>query len=149
MILQMCTCLPSSHLTNFSSIFCFEVVERILSRKEHKVDGAKLQVKLYEPPPPPKPRPVYPNRVFVHGFNPETSRDSLENFLEAKAGGTVSEVVFGEEEGTAMVTFEEDPGNVNGLGGKFLSHVIRTVFKILARLLAHFALKTLQLKLAS
>ncbi|XP_061194415.1 protein mono-ADP-ribosyltransferase PARP14-like isoform X2 [Saccostrea echinata] len=80
-----------------------DTVERVLQRG-HKVDGATLQVKLYQPP---KPVPMYQDRVLIKGFNPETSKDGLINFLEAKSGEDVKDVVYGQEEGTAMVTFEE------------------------------------------
>jgi hypothetical protein len=54
---------------------------------------------------------MYPDRVLIKGFNPETSKDGLINYLEAKSGEDVKDVVYGEEEGTAIVTFEE----LNGL----------------------------------
>ncbi|XP_062593153.1 protein mono-ADP-ribosyltransferase PARP14-like, partial [Saccostrea cucullata] len=80
-----------------------ETVDRVLQR-EHRVDGATLQVKLYQPP---KPVPMYQDRVLIKGFNPETSKDGIINFLEAKSGEDVKDVVYGQEEGTAMVIFEE------------------------------------------
>ncbi|KAK3095440.1 hypothetical protein FSP39_014712 [Pinctada imbricata] len=86
-----------------------EVAERVLSKKSLKLDGAELEVKLYKPPPPPKPVPMYENRVFINGFGPATTKDSLENFLEAKAHANVLDVTYGEEEGTALVTFEAPP----------------------------------------
>ncbi|KAK3094887.1 hypothetical protein FSP39_007507 [Pinctada imbricata] len=83
------------------------VMESVLSKK-HKIDGAHVEVIKYEPPPPPKPVPTYNNKVFIKNINPITSRDGLENFLEAKANAIPTDVVFGIEEGIALVTFEEE-----------------------------------------
>ncbi|XP_062615772.1 N-myc-interactor-like [Saccostrea cucullata] len=86
-----------------------ETVRRVLQR-EHRVDGATLQVKLYQPP---KPVPMYQDRVLIKGFNPETSEDGLINFLEAKSGEDVKDVVYGQMEGTAIIViFEELKGAV-------------------------------------
>ena len=81
-------------------------VERVLQRT-HKLDEATLQVKRYEPP---KPIPMYPNRVLIKNLNPETSKDGIINYLEAKTGHDVTDVAFGQEEGTVLVTFEELTG---------------------------------------
>uniref|UniRef100_A0A8B8E892 Poly [ADP-ribose] polymerase n=1 Tax=Crassostrea virginica TaxID=6565 RepID=A0A8B8E892_CRAVI len=80
-----------------------KTVEKVLQRS-HKLDGATLQVKLYEPP---KPIPMYPNRVLIKNLNPETSKEGIINYLEAKTGDEVTDVAFGQEEGTVLVTFEE------------------------------------------
>lgn len=85
-------------------------IETVLS-KTHMIDGQVLDVRRYIPPPPPKPVPKYDNKIFITGINQMTTKDGLENFLEAKAKAIPEEVIFGEEEGTALVTFEEPPGN--------------------------------------
>ena len=71
------------------------------------LDGATLQVKRHEPP---KPIPMYPNRVLIKGLNPETTKEGIINYLEAKTGDEVTDVAFGQEEGTVLVTFEELSG---------------------------------------
>lgn len=53
---------------------------------------------------------MYPNRVLIKGFKPETTKEGLINYLEAKTGEDVIDVVYGQEEGTAIVTFEEFKG---------------------------------------
>ncbi|XP_062600984.1 protein mono-ADP-ribosyltransferase PARP14-like [Saccostrea cucullata] len=78
-------------------------IEQILNR-EHKIDGAILEVKLYQPP---KPIPVYPDRVLVSGFKEGTSEDLLTNFFEAKTGKDVESVVFNQDQEMAMVIFKE------------------------------------------
>ena len=107
-------------------------VERVLQRK-HKLDGATLQVKRYEPH---KSIPMYPNRVLILNLNPETTKDGIINYLEAKTGDEVIDVAFGQEEGTVLVTFEEVTGLLFvwvgfffGGGGLFCSllHIILLV----------------------
>ena len=96
----------SFHLALYEIVF-YLAVERVLHQGTHKLDGATLQVKLYEPP---KPIPMYPNRVLIKNLNPETSKDGIINYLEAKTGHDVTDVAFGQEEGTVLVTFEELTG---------------------------------------
>jgi len=84
-------------------------LKRILQRK-HKVDDTELQVEKYIPPPPPKPRPLYDDKVLIKGINPDTRTDVLINFLEAVSGISSCEILYGEEEGVVLVTFEEPPG---------------------------------------
>ncbi|XP_021358914.1 uncharacterized protein LOC110453970 isoform X2 [Mizuhopecten yessoensis] len=86
-----------------------EDVVRAVVEREHKLEGVKLEVKQYIPPPPPKPRPLYPDKVLIKGKNPDTTQDGLENFLEAKANVTPTNYLLGEEEDTVLVTFEEPP----------------------------------------
>ncbi|XP_069139429.1 protein mono-ADP-ribosyltransferase PARP14-like isoform X2 [Argopecten irradians] len=85
-----------------------EVMNAVLSRR-HKLDGATLEVAEYIPPPPPKPRPMYADKVLIKGKSPNTTKDGLENFLEAKTGITPKHVLHGEEEDVVLVTFEEPP----------------------------------------
>ncbi|XP_062619962.1 uncharacterized protein LOC134281522 [Saccostrea cucullata] len=80
-----------------------KIVERVL-QQEHRVDGATLQVKIYQPP---KPVPMYQDRVLIKGFNPETTKEGLVNFLEAKSRDDVKDVIYGQEQGTAIVSFWE------------------------------------------
>ena len=53
---------------------------------------------------------MYPNRVLIKGLNPETTKEGIINYLEAKTGDDVTDVAFGQEEGTVLVTFEELSG---------------------------------------
>ncbi|XP_078312815.1 protein mono-ADP-ribosyltransferase PARP14-like [Crassostrea virginica] len=78
-----------------------KTVERVLQRT-HKLEGATLQVKRYEPP---KPIPMYPNKVLIKNVNPETTVEEITNFLEAKTKEEVRDVAFRQEEGIALVTF--------------------------------------------
>ncbi|CAC5424291.1 Protein mono-ADP-ribosyltransferase PARP15 [Mytilus coruscus] len=76
-----------------------EAVETVLS-KSHIVDGAKLQVKRHVP------LKRYPNKALVKGFSPNTTKDGIINFLEARTKFEVEEVDFGDEDsGKAIVTF--------------------------------------------
>ncbi|XP_033729448.1 formin-like protein 5, partial [Pecten maximus] len=85
-----------------------EVMRAVLDRS-HTLDGASLKVTEYIPPPPPKPRLMYDDKVLIKGKNPDTTKDGLENFLEAKANVTPKHYLPGEEEDTVLVTFEEPP----------------------------------------
>ncbi|KAJ8320637.1 hypothetical protein KUTeg_002224 [Tegillarca granosa] len=82
------------------------VAQRVLAHGNHKIDDIELEVKQYIPP---KPRQMYENKIFITGMNPETTTDCLSNFLEAKTSTSPLEIIYGEEEGTALVTFEEKP----------------------------------------
>ncbi|XP_052088539.1 protein mono-ADP-ribosyltransferase PARP14-like isoform X3 [Mytilus californianus] len=78
-----------------------EAVETVLS-KSHIVDGAKLQVKRHVP------LKRYPNKALVKGFSPNTTKDGIINFLEARTKFDVEEVDYGDEDsGKAIVTFCE------------------------------------------
>ena len=79
-------------------------------RKKHKIDGKAIEVCRYVRPPPPKPVPTYSNRVFIKNISEKTTKDGLENFLEAKTNILPVGIEYGELEGTALVTFEEDVG---------------------------------------
>ncbi|XP_061194345.1 protein mono-ADP-ribosyltransferase PARP14-like [Saccostrea echinata] len=78
-------------------------VEEVM-KQEHKVDGVILDVKIYHPP---KPIPVYPDRVLITGFKTGTTKDGLTNFLEARTGEDVKEVVFDQEQEMAIIIFQE------------------------------------------
>ena len=87
----------------------FLAIEVILS-KSHKLDGRILEVKRYIPSPPPKPVPKYDNKFFLTNVSPTTTKEGFENFMEAKSKVMPTEIIFGEAEGTALVTFENPPG---------------------------------------
>ena len=89
---------------------CFKIsflaIEVILN-KSHQLDGQIMKVKRYIPP---KPVPKYDNKVFLTNISPTTTKDMLEIFLEAKSKVIPTETIFGEAEGTALVTFDNPPG---------------------------------------
>ena len=94
--------------TQYENVFHL-AVERVLQRT-HKLEGATLQVKRYEPP---KPIPMYPNKVLIKNVNPETTVEEITNFLEAKTKEEVRDVAFRQEEGIALVTFEKLSGMIS------------------------------------
>ncbi|XP_056006116.1 protein mono-ADP-ribosyltransferase PARP14-like isoform X2 [Ostrea edulis] len=83
------------------------VIENVLHKK-HKIEGTVIEVCRYVPPPPPKPVPMYPNKVFIKNLSDKTTKDGLENFLEAKTNITPNSIEYGELEGTALITFDEN-----------------------------------------
>ena len=96
--------LYQDYLKNIST-----VIDTVI-RKKHKIYGKAIEVRRYVPPPPPKPVPTYSNRVFIKNISEKTTKDGLENFLEAKTNILPVGIEYGELEGTALVTFEEDVG---------------------------------------
>ncbi|VDI11576.1 Hypothetical predicted protein [Mytilus galloprovincialis] len=84
-------------------------IEAVMS-KNLRVDGQTLKAKRYVPPTPQKPVPKYDDKVFITNISPTTTKDGLENFLEVKSGCIPKESIFGEAEGTALVTFGQPPG---------------------------------------
>ncbi|KAJ8317273.1 hypothetical protein KUTeg_005177 [Tegillarca granosa] len=81
-----------------------ESIAKSVAERNHKVDGAELSVKVYVPPPP---QQMYSDKIFIQGLNSSTTKDCLSNFLEAKSASFPTDIVYGEEDGTALVTFEE------------------------------------------
>lgn len=58
------------------------------------------------------PQPCYDQKILIKGLAPETTKDGLCNFLEAKTGINVLAVSYHEDEDDIkMVTFEKEPGN--------------------------------------
>ncbi|CAC5404075.1 unnamed protein product [Mytilus coruscus] len=86
-------------------------IEAVMS-KRLRVNGQTLNAKRYVPSPPPKYVPKYKDKVFITNISPTTTKDGLENFLEAKSKGIPEEIIFGEAEGTALVTFEQPPDTI-------------------------------------
>jgi len=81
-------------------------MQKVLKRR-HVIDGTQLEVKEYITP---IQRPLYDDQVLLKGVNPTTTKDALLNFLEAKADAEPKDVLFGEEEGVVLISFEEPPG---------------------------------------
>lgn len=69
----------------------------------------QLTVKRYIPPPP---LPKYEDKVFIKGISASITKESLFNFLEAKSNAEPIDIVYGEEEGIALVTFKTKPGEM-------------------------------------
>ncbi|CAG2243965.1 unnamed protein product [Mytilus edulis] len=94
-----------------TAIITFEeedAVEAVMS-KTHRFDEQTLDVKRYVKPPPLQYVPKYKDKVFITNISPKTSKDGLENFLELKSKCIPEEIIFGEAESTAIVTFEQPP----------------------------------------
>ncbi|XP_063435913.1 uncharacterized protein LOC134716831 [Mytilus trossulus] len=77
--------------------------------KDVIVDSQILNIKRYIQPTFHKHVRKYDNKVFITNIDSTTTKDGLENFLEAKSKGIPEEIIFGEAEGTALVTFEQPP----------------------------------------
>ena len=88
-------------------MFVFADAEVAASRS-HTIDGHSVNVQVYIPP---KPRPMYDDRCFVSGASENTTKDSIELFLESKAGLEVRNSEKGEEPGTFVVIFDEAIGD--------------------------------------
>ncbi|XP_061179435.1 protein mono-ADP-ribosyltransferase PARP14-like [Saccostrea echinata] len=82
------------------------VAKNVLKKKDHILDGVKLEVKMCDQ------RDVepkfYKNKVFVTGIDPKTTQDGLENYLSNRANARVCDTVRGEDESKAVVTFASD-----------------------------------------
>ncbi|XP_052101677.1 uncharacterized protein LOC127735527 isoform X3 [Mytilus californianus] len=83
-------------------------IEAVMS-KTHRVDGQTLNVERYVQPSPAKYVPTYEDKVFITNISLTTTKEGLENFLEFKSKCIPEEIIFGEAEGTALVTFEQPP----------------------------------------
>lgn len=77
-------------------------------KKKHIIDKTTIEVCRC----PPKPVPTCSNKVFLTNISEKTTRDGLENFLEAKANVTPVSIEYGELKGTALITFEKDIGQL-------------------------------------
>ncbi|KAJ8316973.1 hypothetical protein KUTeg_004877 [Tegillarca granosa] len=100
-----------------------DVIERVME-KEHKIDGALLQVSRYIPAPPPKPIPTYTDKFFISGLNPDTTRDCLLLFIEARVKHCPTGIIYGEQEGTALITFEEEAPELEKLESVFAKNCL-------------------------
>ncbi|XP_071123935.1 uncharacterized protein [Mytilus edulis] len=86
-------------------------IEAVMS-KNLRVDGKTLKAKRYVPPTPQKTVPKHDDKVFKTNIRPTTTEDRLKNFLEVKSNCILKESIFGEAEGTALVTFDQPPGKI-------------------------------------
>lgn len=81
------------------------VAARVAGR-EHLYNHQKMDVSLYVPP---KPRPMYPNKLLFKNVADSTSRDCLCMYLERVTRLEPQEVLYGDEVGTVLVTFDQEP----------------------------------------
>ncbi|KAL8607983.1 hypothetical protein ACOMHN_005538 [Nucella lapillus] len=65
-----------------------------------------MAVSLYVPP---KPRPTYPNKLLFRNVADSTTRDCLCMYLERVTGLEPREVLYGDQVGTVLVTFDQEP----------------------------------------
>lgn len=98
-------------------------IEKVLN-KQHKIDGKTIEVCRYIPPPI-KLVHMYSNKIFVTNISKKTGQDELENFLETKTTITPASIEYGELEGTALITFEEDIGKMGNSYFTILNNPIR------------------------
>lgn len=66
----------------------------------------------YVLPPPTKPVSMYSNKVFITEINAKTTKSGLEYFLKDETNVTPVSIEYGELEGTAVVTFNQDIGQL-------------------------------------
>lgn len=88
-----------------------------VAEKSHTIQGQNVEVKLYTPP---KPRPTYPNKLLLQNVKENTTKDCLTMFLENIAGLEPKEILFGDEPGIVLITFEEEPGKTVLLWSSYL-----------------------------
>ena len=78
-----------------------------MAQKQHKIAGHPVEVELYVPP---KPRPTYPGKLLFKNVADSTSRDCLSLYLQHATDLEPQEILYGDENGTVLVTFEQEPG---------------------------------------
>ncbi|KAK7499456.1 hypothetical protein BaRGS_00009431, partial [Batillaria attramentaria] len=82
-----------------------DVARRIVER-EHKIGGKLLTVRLHVPA---DARPTYPDKLLFQDVPDSTDKEHLETYLELVAGCTPIEILYGDESGTVLVTFDGEP----------------------------------------
>lgn len=81
------------------------VAERV-TQKQHTIMGHRAEVSLYIPP---KPKPTFPNKLLFQNVADSTTRDCLCMYLERITGMEPLEILYGDEVGTVLVTFAQEP----------------------------------------
>ncbi|XP_076460377.1 protein mono-ADP-ribosyltransferase PARP14-like [Babylonia areolata] len=77
---------------------------------QHMYNNQRWDVKLYVPP---KPLPTYPNKLLFKNVADSTTRDCLSMFLERVTELEPQEILYSDEMGTVLVTFNGEPDLVN------------------------------------
>ncbi|XP_021355425.1 uncharacterized protein LOC110451632 [Mizuhopecten yessoensis] len=85
-----------------------EDAQLVLGR-QHTLDKSSLTVRLFEALEPVPGPSFYKEKVFFRNMNPKTTRKVLEDFLKSKVNVSPLELLYGEEEGAVLVTFDGDP----------------------------------------
>ena len=81
---------------------------QVLKNDKLELEGCLLQLKEKQPKLfLPKDR----KRLYVENINPNTTKDSLMNYMEVRTHKEVCEMQFGNN-GNALLTFSEEPGNL-------------------------------------
>ncbi|XP_069139910.1 protein mono-ADP-ribosyltransferase PARP14-like isoform X2 [Argopecten irradians] len=80
-------------------------LSRVLS-KTHKLDGIELQVTKVTGEVPPS---LEERKLLISNINPETTYDTLVNFLEVKAKAVPTDVMYGNRKDRAVVSFRTTP----------------------------------------
>jgi hypothetical protein len=86
----------------------FSVAARV-SARPHKINGISVSVELYVPP---KPRPTYPNKLLFKNVADSTTKDCLTMYIERVTGLDPQDVLYGDQLGTVLITFDEEPGQL-------------------------------------
>lgn len=69
---------------------------------------------------------MYSNKVFVTNISKKTAQDDLANFLAVRTNMIIPvSIEYGELEGTALITFEEDIGKMGNSYFRILNNPIR------------------------
>ena len=80
----------------------------VLKQDKLELDGYLLQLREKQPelllPPDRK-------KLYVENINPNTSKDSLWNYMEVTAKLAVSDIQFGDNK-NALITYSEEPGSI-------------------------------------
>ena len=84
------------------------VAARVLRQGKLELDGYLLRLEEKQPE---LFLPLDRKKLYVENINPNTSKDSLWNYLEVRTKLDVSDIQFGDN-GNAFVTFNEEPGNI-------------------------------------
>ena len=100
-----CFVLKIIHNLNTICLFC-AVADRV-AKKSHKICGRPVDVKLYIPP---KPKPTYPNKLLFKSVADSTTRDCLSMYLERVTDMEPQDILYGDEVGNVLVTFDGEPG---------------------------------------
>ncbi|KAK7479356.1 hypothetical protein BaRGS_00029434 [Batillaria attramentaria] len=82
-----------------------EVAERV-AKKQHKIGRTPVQVNIYVPP---KPKPTYSDKLLFKNVADSTTKDCLEMYLERITGLEPKDIVYGDEPGVVLVSFDTAP----------------------------------------
>ena len=99
----------------------FSVAARVLKQDKLELDGYLLQLNEKQPE---LFLPLDRKKLYVENLNPNTTKDSLWNYMEVRTKLDVSEIQFGDN-GNAFITFNEEPGRI--VNDKF-HHIWRSMY---------------------